>query len=580
MNDAQRGGSSSLLPTRPTLFSGCMNLTAIPQLYRHLNRWREILSVLSKYGLANWISRLDIEFAKEFFKDADGESIARLTTESRIRLALSELGPTFIKLGQVLSTRPDLIGVDLATELTQLQTDVRADAPTTVRETIERELGRPLGDAYAEFTEEPLASASIGQVHAARLHNGQNVVVKVQHAGIEEKVRVDLEILVGLATLAERLPELVNYRPRATVEDFQRILRRELDFTRESRHMEHFAQMFAEDERIVIPQAIAELSTQRVITMERINGIKLSDHQRLVAEGFDLVEIARRGAELYVKMIFDQGEYHADPHPGNIVILPGNVIGLLDWGMVGRIDESLREEIEEMFLAIAQRDGEQLTRIIVRLGSVPQDLDEAALELDVTDFVSHYTTQPIEELNVGAALNEMIEMIRRFRIMLPARIAMLLRVLVMLEGTSRLISPKFSLMDVILPYQKKMAWRRLSPQRHWRKLRRISGEFERLLEALPRGLTDLLQQIQSGRFDVHLDHRGLEPSVNRLVLGLLTSSLFLGSTQLLAYNVPPLLPIPWIGSLSLLGLAGCSISLMLGLRLLRAINKSGHLDRQ
>ncbi len=556
-----------------------MNLTAIPQLYRHLNRWREILGVLSKYGLANWISLLDIEFAKEFFKDADGESLARLTTESRIRLALSELGPTFIKLGQVLSTRPDLIGVELAAELTQLQTDVRADPPATVRETIEQELGRPLDDAYAEFNEEPLASASIGQVHAARLHTGQNVVVKVQHAGIEDKVRVDLEILVGLATLAEKLPELVNYRPRATVEDFQRILRRELDFTRESRHMEHFSTVFADDDRVVVPRAIAELSTERVITMERIDGIKLCERDLLLSAGCDLVEIARRGAELYVKMIFDHGEYHADPHPGNFVILPGNVIGLLDWGMVGRIDETLREEIEEMFLAIAQRDGDQLTRIIMRVGAVPQDLDESALELDVTDFVSHYTTQPIEELNVGAALNEMIEIIRRYRIMLPARIAMLLRVLVMLEGTSRLISPKFSLMDVILPYQKKMAWRRMSPQRHWRKLRRISGEVERLLEALPRSLIDLLQQVQTGRFDVHLDHRGLEPSVNRLVLGLLTSSLFLGSTQLLSYNVPPLLPLPWIGNLSLFGLAGGVVSLMLGLRLLRAINKSGHLDR-
>ncbi len=180
--------------------------------------------------------------------------------------------------------------------MTQLQTDVRADPPATVRETIEQELGRPLDDAYAEFNEEPLASASIGQVHAARLHSGQNVVVKVQHAGIEDKVRVDLEILVGLATLAEKLPELVNYRPRATVEDFQRILRRELDFTRESRHMEHFSTVFADDDRVVVPRAIAELSTERVITMERIDGIKLCERDLLLSAGCDLVEIARRGA--------------------------------------------------------------------------------------------------------------------------------------------------------------------------------------------------------------------------------------------------------------------------------------------
>src|SRR5271168_2873582 len=194
-----------------------MKITSIPQIYRHIARWREIFSVLSKYGLANWISRLDLEFAKEFFKDQDGESLARLSAETRIRLALSELGPTFIKLGQILSTRPDLVGVPLATELQRLQDEVRSDPPEAVRAAVLAELAHSVDELFASFDDQPLASASIGQCHAARLHAGDRVVVKVQHPGIEDKVRVDLDILTGMAILAERLPEFENYRPRAMV---------------------------------------------------------------------------------------------------------------------------------------------------------------------------------------------------------------------------------------------------------------------------------------------------------------------------------------------------------------------------
>ncbi len=557
-----------------------MKLSSLPQLYRHVNRWREIIGVLSKFGLADWISRLDLDFAKELLKNRDGEVLARHSFESRIRLALTELGPTFIKLGQVLSTRADIAGVALANELQQLQTDVRADPPEVVRRVVETELGGPLEQFFAEFELVPLASASIGQVHAARLLTGEHVVVKVQHDDIESRVMVDLEILIALAQMAEMVPEFANYRPRSTAQEFQRILQRELDFSRELRHMRQFAQEFANDPRIRVPCGYAELSTARVLTMERITGIRLADREKLLAAGLNLAEIARRGAELYVTMIFDHRTYHGDPHPGNIVVLPDNVIGLLDYGMVGRIDEALREDIEEMFLALANGDPEHLTTIITRVGETPPDLDEALLSLDVADFVSNYTNLPIEELNVAAALNEIFEMVRRYRIMLPARIALLLRVLVMLEGTSRLLEPKFSLMDVIVPYQRTMMWRRLSPRRHVKKLWRFSSEVERLLQALPRGLIDLLQRVQNGKFDVHLDHRGLEPSVNRLVLGMLTSSLFLGSTVLMSQRVPPLFNIPGIGEWSVLGLAGLIVSLGLGLRLLRAINKSGHLDRR
>ncbi|MCL6503875.1 MAG: AarF/ABC1/UbiB kinase family protein [Pirellulales bacterium] len=558
-----------------------MKLLSIPHLYRNVNRSVEILSVLSKYGLADWVSRLDLEFAKELFKDRAGEVLARQRPETRIRLALAELGPTFIKLGQVLSTRADLVGVALATELSHLQAEVAADPPESVRATIEAELGSSLESLFAEFEPQPLASASIGQVHRARLHTGERVAVKVQHRGIESKVRIDLEILAGLAQLAERIPEFRYYRPQATVAEFQRTLLRELDFTREERNMQQFAHNLSDDPTVHIPRTYPKLCSARVLTMEYIEGIKLSDTERLAAAGMDLQEVARRGAELYLNMIFMHGTYHADPHPGNIVLLPGNVIGLLDFGMVGRIDEPLLEEIEEMLLAVMQRDALQLTAIITRVGAVPPELDQAGLSIDVADFVAHYGSLSLDEFDLGGALNELTEMIRRYHIMLPARVALLLKVLVMLEGTARLLAPRFSLLEVMQPYQKRMLWRRMSPARQARKLRRMISEFQRLLALLPRGLTDILQQIQSGKFDVHLDHRGLEPSVNRLVFGMITSALFLGSTLLLAHEIGPLIPWPPAFSrLSVLGTLGCLVSLALGLRLLRAINKSGHLDRR
>jgi len=559
-----------------------MRIASIPHIYRNVKRWTEIVSVLSKYGLADWISRLNVDFFKDRLKDRDGEALARHTPEKRIRLALTELGPTFIKLGQLLSTRPDLAGVPLAEELKQLQADVPADPPDMVCSLIEEELGQPVSELFAEFDDCPLASASIGQVHAARLASGEQVVVKVQHVGIEEIVREDLDVLAGLALLAERVPELAAYRPCATVAEMGRVLRRELDFGREERNLQQFCGRYKDDPTVRIPQPFTEYCTARVLTMERVDGIKLEERVRLLAEGFDLEEVARRGTRLYLNMIFEYGTYHADPHPGNLVLLPGNRIGLLDFGMVGRLEERLRDDIEEMLLAITGHDVSMLTAVIMRIGETPPELEERALAADVADFLSDYATQSMEQLNLGCALSDMTQIIHRHKIKLPAQVAMLLKTLITLEGTGKLLSPAFSLLELLQPLHRRMLFRRLSPQRQWRKFMRFYVETERLAEILPRRVTEILEQIQAGKFDVHLYHRALEPSVNRLVLGMLTSALFLGSSWMLGNRVHPLL-FPdnvYLGfhQISILGLSGCAISVLMGLRVLRAIGKSGHLD--
>jgi ubiquinone biosynthesis protein len=558
-----------------------MRVTSIPQIYRHVNRWTEIVRVLIKYELAAWIGRLGPDFAKDFLKAPGDEAIARLSWETRLRLAFAELGPTFIKLGQLLSTRPDLVGNTLAEELQHLQADAPADPPAVVRKILQTELGRPVEKVFPEFDDQALASASIGQVHRARLPSGEAVVVKILHLDIEKKLNVDMEILAGLAQLAEMSAEFQNYRPRAIVAEFQRSLRRELDFGRELRNLQQFIADFRHNPLVHFPRPYPEFSTKRVLTMELIEGVKLAELDQTTLPGIDREEIARRGVAVCLEMIFDHGFYHADPHPGNILVLDGSVIGLLDFGMVGRIDERLHEDVSEIFLALGDQDAEQLTTMILRMGKVPTDLDRASLTLDVTDFLAHYANQPLDQFDLSGALREITEVIRRYRIMLPARIAMLLKALITLEGTARFVNPKFSLVEMMKPYRTKMLWQRFSPMRRLRKMRRVFAEVERMIEHIPRGVIDIFEQMQSGAFDVHLDHRGLEPSVNRLVWGLITSALFLGSALMLSMKVYPRISF-WVifSDTSVPGLFGVTLSILLGLRLLRAISKSGHLDRR
>lgn len=550
-----------------------MKLTSIPQLARNAYRLREIVTILSKYSLADWISRLGISFARGIFKSSEG-SLAELSHETRIRLALTELGPAFIKLGQVLSTRGDLVGAALAKELTKLQSAAPADPFPIVLSTIETELGQPIKELFDEFEEKALASGSIAQVHRARLRNGPWVVVKVQHPGIENKFRVDLDILVGLAELAEtHLAEAARYRPRATAAEFQRTLFRELDFGREERNLQQFTANFAADPTVHFPQTYSELSTSRVLTMELLEGVPLSDPQRLEEEGFDKGELARRGASIFLEMIFRDGFYHADPHPGNILVLPGGVIGMIDCGMVGRLDERTREDIEELLLAIGQLDAARLTSVITRIGSVPSQLDHAALGADVAEFLSYYGSRSLHQLALGKALTEIVEIIRRYQILLPTGIALLLKVLVMLEGTSRQLHPQFDMISLIRPYRGRLLRRYLSPRRRLRKLQLAFAEWQHLATILPRTVGDILQQLQTNRLEVHLEHKHLKPAVNRLVYGMLTSALFVGSSMMLSHQVPP----EWWG-VSVPGAIGIVLSSVQAARLYWAIRNSGRLD--
>lgn len=553
-----------------------MKLAALTRLEKDAKRLREIIGILAKYGLVDWLKGINYEWVQHRLVGPEGQKLADLQQSVRLRLALSELGTTFIKLGQMLSTRGDLVGQRVAGELKILQSNTPADTPEQVRSTFLADLGKPPEEIFSKFDPIPIASASIGQVHRAVLHDGSEVIVKVQHAGITSTVHRDLEIMAGLADLAEHhATPLRPYQPIATTSEFRRTLLRELDFTRELRNLHQFAENFKESETVRFPTAYPEFSSQRVLTMEWLDGESVADAEKLRAKGVDLAQFAERGAKMYLDMIFRDGFYHADPHPGNLLVMPDGVVGVLDCGMVGRLDGALREDFEGMLLAAVNGDADELTDYITRLGEVPASVSRDALRAEVGDFASEYLTQSMSDFDLSGALKGLIDIIRSYKIILPSSCSMLLKVLVMLEGTACDLDPKFSLAELFKPYYTQAMRRKISPERLWHRTQRAVRDWDRLIDVFPRDMADILSRVRKGSFDVNLQHRRMDTIVNRLVMGVLSAALFVGSAELWSTGVKPV----WWG-VSVPGAVGCGVAVWLGFQLVQAIRKTGRLHQK
>jgi ubiquinone biosynthesis protein len=550
-----------------------MKLSTLSQFSKNAARFKEIVGTMAKYGLASWIKENDPRFIKGLLKSNQGDAITEMAPEVRLRMALTELGTTFIKLGQILSTRADLIGPAMAEELGKLQANVPPDEKQAIRQTVEKELGKPLDLLFAEFDFEAMGSASIGQVHRAKLHTGETVVVKVQHAGIEPKIINDLEILKVLAEMAERYdPDLKLYQPRETVANFSRDLLRELDFRREQRSLKQFQQNFTGSDWIHIPATYPEFSSHRVLTMELLNGFSVANTERLAEDNIDTQEFVHRGANMYLEMVFRDRFFHADPHPGNIWVLNDGKLGLLDCGMTGRLDSEMREELEGMLLAAVDNDPARLTDHVLRIATAPQAVDRNALQRDIDDFLSEYVSVSIDDLDLSAALNTLTDILRDHHILLPSGISLLLRVLVMLEGTSRLLDRNFNLAELIQPYAVKSVQRRYAPAKLFRQAKNTYRDWDRVLKILPRELFDTLIRIREGRFDVSIEHRRLEKVIKWLVHGILSAALFLGGSMILSREIPPT-----VRGVSIIGATAAVFGLLNGYRLVRAMKKSGDL---
>ncbi len=551
-----------------------MRLSSLPQYKRNAMRFTQIVRVLSKYGLAGWLKSSDPDFLKKIFKSKEGEEIVGRNKGERMRLAAQELGPTFIKLAQILSTRSDLLGPEITSELQRLQSKVPADSYDVVQATFFNETGKKIEEVFEEFTEEALGSASIGQVHAARLENGREVVVKIQHPDIEQQIKEDLDILEGLAGLAEEFSkDLRAVHPRDTMREFRRTLLRELDYERELKNLVEFRQNFAEQPEVHFPYPVPEISTGRILTMEKLVGIDFLDLGKDDSLDVDRGRLAQIGANVYLDMIFRDGFYHADPHPGNMMVLANGVLGMLDCGMTGRVDPQSMEDLSSMLIAIINQDAEDMVYYVCRIGSIPQDLDRNQLKIELGEFIAEYGKRPMEDLDAGAAIEDCIQIVRQNAIILRPNISMLLKVLVMLEGSSRLLDREFSLAEILEPYMRKMMRKKLSPKENLKRLAQMAKDWDRLVRGFPRHANQILERVDQGEFQVNLDHKHLDTAVNRLVLGILTAALFMGSALMLSSAVPPR-----IFGISIFGFLGTIAAIFLGILVLKAIHNSNDLN--
>jgi ubiquinone biosynthesis protein len=562
-----------------------LNLRRLNRNIRSLRRYRQILGTLLKYGFGQVLDQLQIRYfmqrSRQIFSGGPAAREARRQTPAvRLRLAMEELGPTFIKFGQLLSTRPDLLPAEYINEFSRLQDDIPPFPFEEVCRKITLELGSPVNELFADFEATPLATASIAQVHKARLSNGDNVAVKIRRPDIERVIATDLDILMSLAHLAEHhVPALRIYNPVALVREFRRSILRELNFSRESHTIERFAANFADDETFYVPKLYRDLSGESVLTMEFIQGIKVNDFAKLHSAGHNPATIAHIGADALLKQVLVHGLFHGDPHPGNIFILPGTVVCFLDYGMVGHLDRTLKYQLVDLLFGILERDVEKVTRLLLESGDQEEEPVLTDLKKVVADFIDDYYEVPLQEIHTGRLLTDLINIFAQFHISVPPDLLMLARALITMEGIGRQLDPDFNMVSHLKPFMERLARERLTPSYLFRELNDVAGDYGTLLRRLPRDMRALLLRAIRNRLKINLEHRGLnqlitdlDKSSNRLSFSMLISALIVGSSLIMQVDKgPQILGFP------VLGFLGYTIAAVLGLWLAVAILRSGRL---
>jgi ubiquinone biosynthesis protein len=556
----------------------------ISRTYRNIQRYRQILTVLFKYGFGDLIDTLKIEqyleIGLQMISRKRREKIETLSRAERVRMALEELGPTFVKMGQILSTRPDLLPVEFIHQLSKLQDKVPPFAFELVRDAVEKDFGAPLDKTFKEFEESPLASASIGQVHRAQLVNGEKVIVKVQRPDITKIIDVDLEIMFHLATLMERhLKAMEIHRPTRVVEEFARTLEMELDYTLEAAHAERFAAQFLGERTLYVPKVFRNATTKRILTMEYVDGIKASELDKLEKAGLDTGKIARRGFDLILKQIFIHGFFHADPHPGNVFILPNNIICFLDFGMMGRIRRQAREDFADLIMGIVQRDETKTVSALMALTTPDIETDVSSLEREVAQFIDKYFYRPLRDLEMGKLLKNLVEMTTKHRLRISPDLFLMLKALATEESLGKMLDPDFDAIKQAGPFIKRVQMDRLRPKRIAGDLFDSGSEFLHLLREIPGEVREILRQARQGRIKMEFKHQGLEPMLsthdrisNRIAFAIILAALIIGSSLIVLSGVPP----KW-HEIPIIGLAGFVIAAIMGFWLLISILRRGRM---
>ena len=536
---------------------------------RNIKRLRQILLIFTKYGFRDIIDRLPIRMPYKVKK-----VLLKGTRAERLRLALEELGPTFIKFGQLLSVRADILPKELISELSKLQNEVKPLPFDEVKRVVEAELKNPLTTLYHSFNYEPEASASLAQVHRAVTKDGNNVVVKVQRPGVKKIIETDLSIMELLANLIEReIRGARDYELVTRVKEVGKNLMAELNFINEGKAIERFRVNFREDKDIVIPEVYKEFSTNKVLTMERLEGIKITDVDALESAGLSRKEFTRKGADFILRQIFDYGYFHADPHPGNMLVSKDGKIILLDYGLIGTLDEETKENLASLLLAVIKRDAEKTTKLFTKLGVMKEEVDVKKVESDIREFIDKYYGVPLSKLSVSDIVNDIFEISRKYRMKIPRNLILLAKALSTVEGIANQLDPDFDMIAYLKPFGKKLIERKYSLRNILKQVKLVMESYSSLLKILPDDLILILSKIKEGKLKIEFEHRGLtklilqfKSSAYKLVFSLIISSLIIGSSLIMLTNRGPF----WFGYPSL-GVIGFALAGLLGFGLLLSL---------
>lgn len=548
--------------------------------FKHLSRYKQVLQVLVKYGFSDLVSHSSLRkiLPKVIFHNKINGKINTLnyTRYQRIRMVLEELGPTYIKFGQILANRPDILPAELIEELKKLQDAVPGFAFDEVRAMIEADLNGSLEDLFQHFDTQAIASASIAQVHKATLHSGEVVVVKVQRPDIEGIIAEDLKILEELAEIAEHHSEqLARFEPIELVKALNKSMTRELNFLLEAYSINHFQSLFKENDWIKVPHVFSKFSSRRVITMDFISGTRIDRVAQLRDQGVDLSLLAEKGLYLYFQQIFRYGFFHADPHPGNVLVQADGVICLIDFGIVGSMNRKDKEAFREFIIAIAKGDLRGLTDAIIALTKGKRISSREELEYDISILIEEFPPETINERDIGDIVDRLQKIIYKHKLSFSNDFFLLLRTLVILDGISRQLDPNFNTLERIRKHSMRLFEEGLQPKNLVKSALRDISDVWDYVRVIPSDIKGIISRLKEGK--IKMDFLGLnqlihtlEVASNRLAAAIILAAMILGSSLVVLSGIPPK-----YNGIPIIGLIGIVISGIFGMLLLLSIFKKG-----
>lgn len=565
-----------------------MEILKLTRTVKTAKRLRQIVNVFLRHGFGQIIDQIHlgryVPFRRRIKPVRQWPSLKGPSAGERLRMAFAELGPSFIKLAQLLSSRPDLVTVEIADELKKLQDEVPPFPTSEAREIVEREAGMPIEKIFSSFTDTPVAAASIAQVHHATLIDGKEVVVKVQRPDIAAQIETDIDIMGTVARLFEQyIAESRVFNPVGIVEEFARTVRKELNFTQEGRSCARIKRNFQDVPDIYIPAVYTEFLTEKVLVMEKIEGVRIDDIEGIEALGLDRKALAKAGVDAFFKMVLEDGFFHADPHPGNIFAMPSGQIGFMDFGIVGRVSEELKRLMADTLLSLITKDFDKLVDNYIEMGIVPGDRDLDAFrrefKADLTDFLEPFYGLTLKEIDFSHSVDALLRISIKHRLKVPSEQLLINKAMLMIENIGRRLDPDFDFMAASEPYAAKLATQKLTLSTFYKKVGQNLGETTDFVVMFPRQMKKLLRKVLSDDFHLKLTHIGLDHlirdmdrSSNRIAFAVVVSSLILSSAIMHATGVGPKLY-----GMSVLGLMSFGFASLLGLWLIFSIIRSGRL---